>query len=130
MIDTPPPPQDPIGKYRASKNDPLPEGFDHAAWRAKHFAFASENVPRWAEAVRARYGTDGTTTRRYACTGYCFGAPFVCDLLAGDLVSAGAFAHPTALKEEHFSKLKRMSIRFSLSSFEWLEFSMACLVCV
>lgn len=63
-------------------------------------------MPRWAEAVRARYGTDAT---RYACTGYCFGAPFVCDLLAGDLVSAGAFAHPTALKEEHFSRLKRAS---------------------
>lgn len=100
------PPQDPISKYRASKDEPFPEGFDHAAWRAKHVSFARENVPKWAEAVRAQYGSGETD--RFACVGYCFGAPFVCELLAGDLVSAGAFAHPTALKEEQFVGLKRM----------------------
>lgn len=98
--------QDPIGKYRTSKGEALPEGFDHAAWRSKHFNFANENVPKWTEAVKAKYGNDKT---KYACTGYCFGAPFVMDLLAGDTVSAGAFAHPTALKEEHFARLKRTS---------------------
>lgn len=98
---------DPISKYRQSKSDPFPEGFDHAAWRAKHWTFATENVPKWTAAVKAKFGTDGNT--RYACTGYCFGAPFVCDLLAKeDVVSAGAFAHPTALKEEHFANVKRM----------------------
>ncbi|TIC90387.1 Protein AIM2 [Colletotrichum higginsianum] len=103
---------DPISKYRASKDDPLPPGFDLAAWRAKHLAFATETVPRWAAAVRERFAAElraetGTETR-FACVGYCFGAPFVCDLLAGDdVVSAGAFAHPTALKEEHFTGLKK-----------------------
>lgn len=96
--------QDPIGKYRQNKSDPLPEGFDHAAWRSKHFTFATENVPKWTAAVKEKYGN---ATTKYACTGYCFGAPFVCSLLAGDSVSAGAFAHPTALKEEHFAGLKR-----------------------
>lgn len=96
-------PQDPISKYRSSNGD-MPEGFDRAAWRSKHFNFASENVPKWTEAVKARYGNEKT---KYACTGYCFAAPLVCDLLAGDLVSAGALAHPTALKEGHFTGLKR-----------------------
>ncbi|KAI8264651.1 Protein AIM2 [Colletotrichum sp. SAR11_239] len=75
---------DPISKYRTNKSDPLPPGFDHAAWRTKHWTFATENVPKWTNAVREKFGGQvaGTETR-YACTGYCFGAPFVCDLLAG-----------------------------------------------
>lgn len=105
--------QDPIGKYRANKGDPLPEGFDLAAWRSKHFNFATENVAKWTDAVKAKFGNEET---KYACTGYCFGAPFVMDLLAGDRVSAGAFAHPTALKEEHFTSLKRMSYVCALQS--------------
>ncbi len=71
----------------------MPPEFDHAAWRNKHFSFATEMVPKWAAAVRDRFGGSSATTK-YACVGYCFGAPFVCGLLAGDLVSAGAFAHP------------------------------------
>lgn len=63
-------------------------------------------MPKWTDAVKEKYGDEKT---KYACTGYCFGAPFVMDLLAGDRVAAGAFAHPTALKEEHFTKLKRTS---------------------
>ncbi|KAK1975555.1 dienelactone hydrolase [Colletotrichum cereale] len=111
---------DPISLYRAAKDDPLPPGFDLAAWRAKHSAFAAETVPRWTAAVRARFGAElraatGTDKTRFACVGYCFGAPYVCDLLAGvggdgdgePAVSAGAFAHPTALKEEHFAGVKR-----------------------
>lgn len=98
--------KDPIGKYRANKGDPLPAGFDLAAWRAKHFNFATDNVPKWVDAVKEAYGGPDT---KYACTGYCFGAPFVMDLLAGERVAAGAFAHPTALKEEHFVGLKRES---------------------
>lgn len=54
--------------------------------------------------MKEAYGDPAT---KYACTGYCFGAPFVMDLLAGERVAAGAFAHPTALKEEHFVALKR-----------------------
>lgn len=37
---------------------------------------------------------------------YCFGAPYVCNELAGDTVTAGAFAHPAFLKEHHFFNLK------------------------
>ncbi len=96
-------PQDPISKYRQGINAALPPGFDQPAWRNKHFTFATENVPKWAEAVKAKYASEKT---RIACVGYCFGAPFVCTMLAGDLVSAGAFAHPSLLKEEHFRNLK------------------------
>ncbi|GKT66793.1 dienelactone hydrolase [Colletotrichum tofieldiae] len=109
---------DPISKYRNSKNDPLPPGFDHAAWRTKHSTFANETVPKWTAAVKERFGAElkaetGKETR-FACVGYCFGAPYVCNLLAGvggdgePVVSAGAFAHPTALKEEHFTGLKKL----------------------
>jgi dienelactone hydrolase len=54
--------------------------------------------------VREKFGTP---TTRYAVVGYCFGAPFVCQLLATEDVSVGAFAHPSRLKEEHFVSLKR-----------------------
>jgi hypothetical protein len=37
---------------------------------------------------------------------YCFGAPYVCNELARDICSAGAFAHPAFLKESHFRRLK------------------------
>ncbi|KAK3690379.1 dienelactone hydrolase [Podospora appendiculata] len=94
---------DPISKYRPSKNDPLPEGFDLGAWRTKHSTFAAENVPKWAAAVREKFGSERT---KYACVGYCFGAPYVCNMLATDHVSAGAFAHPTFLKEENFTPIK------------------------
>lgn len=102
-----------MSKYRQSMSDPPPEGFDPAAWRTKHWDFANENVPKWFDAVRAKYGSEGT---KYACTGYCFGAPFVCNLLADDNISAGAFAHPTSLKEEHFLKLKRECQRILCAS--------------
>jgi dienelactone hydrolase len=95
--------QDPISKYRKADGT-VPPDFDQPAWRHKHFSFATENVPKWFEAVREQFGKADT---RYACVGYCFGAPFVCSLLAGDLVSAGAFAHPSLLKEEHFNSIRR-----------------------
>lgn len=37
---------------------------------------------------------------------YCFGAPYVCNELAGETCAAGAFAHPAFLKEHHFRQLK------------------------
>lgn len=37
---------------------------------------------------------------------YCFGAPYVCNELAGQTVTAGAFAHPAFLKDHHFHDLK------------------------
>ena len=39
------------------KEDHVPvEGFDQAAWRDKCVAFAYENVPKWIEGVKAKYG--------------------------------------------------------------------------
>jgi dienelactone hydrolase len=40
---------------------------------------------------------------------YCFGAPYVCNELAGDEVAAGAFGHPAFLKEHHFMNLNSSS---------------------
>lgn len=40
------------------------------------------------------------------CLRYCFGAPYVCNELAGNTCSAGAFAHPAFLKEHHFRQIK------------------------
>lgn len=37
---------------------------------------------------------------------YCFGAPFVCDELAKDICTAGAFAHPAFLKDEQIRGVK------------------------
>lgn len=42
---------------------------------------------------------------KFACVGYCFGAPYVCDELAKHTVTAGAFAHPAFLKEHHFANI-------------------------
>ncbi|EFX04117.1 dienelactone hydrolase [Grosmannia clavigera kw1407] len=95
---------DPISKYRSSHDAKPPPDFDMEAWRVKHFSFATDNVPVWVDAAKTIYGTTGS---RYGCVGYCFGAPFVANLLAGDAVSAGAVAHPTQLKEGHFRAVKK-----------------------
>ncbi|KAJ9602715.1 hypothetical protein H2200_012909 [Cladophialophora chaetospira] len=94
---------DPVWKYRKSRDDPAP-GFDYEAWKKKHTAYANEVVPGWVEAVKAQFGKP---TTKYACVGYCFGAPYVMDELARDIVTAGAFAHPAFLKEEHFRKANK-----------------------
>lgn len=90
-------------KYRKDRNDKSNPDFDYDAWKQKHTAFANEAVPKWTDAVKAAYGKPDT---KYACVGYCFGAPYVCDALAHDTCLAGAFAHPAFLKEHHFSNLK------------------------
>jgi hypothetical protein len=41
---------------------------------------------------------------------YCFGAPYVCDSLADNTCTAGAFAHPAFLKESHFFNLKSIAL--------------------
>lgn len=97
---------DPVWKHRKDRHDTTTDpGFDYDAWKTKHQTFAAEAVPRWVDAVKAKYGAAGT---KYACVGYCFGAPYVCDQLAeGGICTAGAFAHPAFLKESHFANLKR-----------------------
>ncbi|KAL7006001.1 hypothetical protein EMMF5_004339, partial [Cystobasidiomycetes sp. EMM_F5] len=96
---------DPVWKHRKDRHDATTDpGFDYEAWKRKHIAFADAHVPPWVEAVSKQYGQSDT---KYAAVGYCFGAPYVCNELAGMVVSAGAFAHPAFLKEAHFKKLKK-----------------------
>ncbi|KAI0352209.1 alpha/beta-hydrolase [Trametes cingulata] len=77
--------------------------FDYPGWIARKQARAAVLVPPWIAAVRARFGMD----RKYVCVGYCFGAPYVMDLLKEDWIVAGAFGHPAFLNEEHFEGIKR-----------------------
>lgn len=95
---------DPVWKHRKDRNDRSNPDFDYEAWKRKHTAFANEAVPKWVKEVKEKYGQPIT---KYVCVGYCFGAPYVCDQLAGDGVVAGAFAHPAFLKEHHFLNLKK-----------------------
>ncbi|KAH7018053.1 dienelactone hydrolase [Microdochium trichocladiopsis] len=119
---------DPVTKYRKDRHDTTTSpGFDFDAWKDKHAAFAVDAVPRWVDAVVEKYGggsgsdnnnsTTNTATLagvthtglkpKFACTGYCFGAPYVCDELARGICSVGAFGHPAFLKEEHFRKITK-----------------------
>ncbi|KAJ5987745.1 Dienelactone hydrolase [Penicillium waksmanii] len=95
---------DPVWKHRRDRHDSSNPDFDYEAWKRKHMSFADEAVPRWIDEVKSSYGQ---TSTKYACVGYCFGAPYVCDELAKNTVSAGAFAHPAFLKDSHFSKITK-----------------------
>jgi len=96
---------DPVWKHRKNKDDKTTDpNFDFEAWLAKHTASANKIVPKWVTSVKEQFGKPDT---KFACVGYCFGAPYVCNELAGDTCSAGAFAHPAFLKEHHFSNLKK-----------------------
>lgn len=97
--------QDPVYLHRKDRHDKLTDPtFDYEAWKVKHTEFADANVPRWVEQVKTKYGESST---KYACVGYCFGAPYVCNELAGNTCSVGAFAHPAFLKEHHFQNLQK-----------------------
>lgn len=97
---------DPISKHREHRLDTKTEPeFDYEAWKQKHTTFANDNVPKWIKAVQEQFGTPDM---KYACVGYCFGAPYVCNELAdGGISSAGAFAHPAFLKDFHFENLTK-----------------------
>ncbi|PSN69951.1 alpha/beta-hydrolase [Corynespora cassiicola Philippines] len=101
---------DPVWKHRKHKSDKETEpGFDYDAWKEKHRAFADEAVPQWVQSVKEKYAKEKPGAR-FACVGYCFGAPYVCDQLSGEgasICEVGAFAHPAFLKEHHFRNLKR-----------------------
>jgi hypothetical protein len=56
---------------------------------------------RWVGRIASAYS--GT---RLKLSRYCFGAPYVCNELAEDTVTAGAFAHPAFLKDHHFHQLQ------------------------
>lgn len=98
--------KDPIWKHQKDREDKTTDpGFDRAAWRDKHAAFAQSTSPRWTKAIAAQYGNAKT---KYASVGYCFGAPYVVDTISeGGIASAAAFAHPTALTEGHFKGIKQ-----------------------
>ena len=57
------------------------DGFDFEAWLAKHNKYAKGAVPGWIDAAKQKYGKAGT---KYACVGYCFGAPYVMNSLAAN----------------------------------------------
>ncbi|CEL04561.1 Putative Dienelactone hydrolase [Aspergillus calidoustus] len=105
---------DPVWKHRKNRHDTSNSDFDYEAWKRKHTTFADEAVPRWVKAVIERYqhshshNTTGKKTK-FVCVGYCFGAPYVCNMLAGDgdSIVAGAFAHPAFLKESHFCNIQK-----------------------
>ncbi|RMZ71808.1 short-chain dehydrogenase reductase sdr [Pyrenophora seminiperda CCB06] len=98
---------DPVWKHRKNRHDTSDPHFDYEAWKRKHTAFADEVVPKWVSEVVLRYRKEGSTRTRFACVGYCFGAPYVCDELAKDRVTVGAFAHPAFLKEHHFRNIEK-----------------------
>ncbi len=78
-------------------------------WIARYSAIANDYVPKWIEGIKAEFGKADT---KYACIGYCFGAPYVMESLAPSSVGAkpacfaGAFAHPAMLKESHFRNVQ------------------------
>ncbi|KAJ5444537.1 uncharacterized protein N7458_008409 [Penicillium daleae] len=95
---------DPVWKHRRDRHDQSNPDFDYEAWKKKHMEFADKAVPKWIDEVKRKYGQPAT---KYACVGYCFGAPYVCDELAKESVTASAFAHPAFLKEEHFTNVTK-----------------------
>ncbi|KAK5698697.1 hypothetical protein LTR17_019861 [Elasticomyces elasticus] len=97
---------DPIYMHRDGPKVPQ-EGFDFEKWLAKYQKYAKEHVDGWIAAVKQKYGKAGT---KYACTGYCFGAPYVMHALSkasGPACDVGGFAHPAFLKEHHFQNIEK-----------------------
>ncbi|KAF9497704.1 alpha/beta-hydrolase [Pleurotus eryngii] len=98
-------------------------GFDRSAWFAKARVNAADVLPGWIDGVRQKYGVHGisysavgksidtTEADKFQSTwhylGYCFGAPYVFELLGGDMLSAGAVAHPTLINEDHLYKIQK-----------------------
>lgn len=101
-------------KHRKNRHDRSDPDFDYEAWKKKHTTFADQAVPQWVQEVKAYYAGPKT---KFACVGYCFGAPYVCDELAKETVTVGAFAHPAFLKEHHFHKITSMAVSEPLSAF-------------
>jgi len=89
---------DPISLHRGKP------GFNIREWVNPKLVRARELVPKWIDAVKEQFGTPNT---KYTAVGYCFGAPFVMELVATDWLTAGAFAHPGFLDEDHFRRAKQ-----------------------
>ncbi|CAI6080459.1 unnamed protein product [Clonostachys chloroleuca] len=65
---------DPVWKHRKNRHDNSNPDFDYEAWKIKHTTFADKAVPRWVQVVKERHGGGNT---KFACIGYCFGAPYL-----------------------------------------------------
>ncbi|KAH9923136.1 alpha/beta-hydrolase [Epithele typhae] len=87
------------GESALHLSDPMTEW---TAWVEPHVKRAPEVTKPWLEEVRKQYAG-----AKFFSIGNCFGAPFVMNVLAQDWVTAGAFAHPTYLTEDHFRRVKR-----------------------
>ncbi|KIJ59647.1 hypothetical protein HYDPIDRAFT_100295, partial [Hydnomerulius pinastri MD-312] len=81
-----------------------PPGFDTNSWIDTALKPAQDAFPAWVNAVKAAYDGEGVT---YCAVGYCFGGPFVADLLTHDWLTAAAMAHPAWLEESHFRAFKK-----------------------
>ncbi|TFK21084.1 alpha/beta-hydrolase [Coprinopsis marcescibilis] len=86
--------------------------FNQTEWILKSVQQAAESVPRWIEGVRQLHGANS----KYNAVGYCFGAPYAMDIGSTDKVVATAFAHPSALNEEHFRRLTKADTAFPVES--------------
>lgn len=71
-------------------------GFDRLTWRTKSVEQARASVPKWVDGVKEMFGTNVN----YCAVGFCFGAPYVFQVAATDMISCAAVAHPTNLTEE------------------------------
>ncbi|PHH77186.1 hypothetical protein CDD82_3633 [Ophiocordyceps australis] len=93
---------DSFWKHQDKDGNDLPT-WDRKAWVAERIADCNESVPVWTAAIKAAHGGPET---KYACVGYCFGAPYVCRALAVGDAAVGAFAHPASLQDSHFRDIK------------------------
>ncbi|KAF2158508.1 hypothetical protein M409DRAFT_38208 [Zasmidium cellare ATCC 36951] len=88
------------------------KGFDPWKWQQDHTdnpsqdAVSIEITPKWMKTVHSKYGRKGQA--KFACFGYCWGAPFVCDQLSErGICVARAFAHHANLNDANFSDLTK-----------------------
>ncbi|KAI0640321.1 Alpha/Beta hydrolase protein [Trametes polyzona] len=86
--------------YALHKDD---KEFDVMAWMKEKQDRTAVLLPPWVEAVRKQYGPE----KKYTCVGYCFGGPYVMVHVKTDWITAGAFAHPAFLNEDHFRNVKK-----------------------
>ena len=65
---------DPIYMHREGVKTPSKD-FDFDVWKEKYHKFAEAHIPAWYSAIKEKLAKPET---KFACVGYCFGAPYVC----------------------------------------------------
>ncbi|KAJ3906462.1 dienelactone hydrolase family-domain-containing protein [Lentinula edodes] len=84
------------------------QGFDRSKWMEKSHDSAREVLPKWWEAVTAKYAPRYCRKAHLTVNpGYCFGARYTMQLSDDDAIVAAALAHPAFLNEEHFRNIKK-----------------------